>query len=369
MTQHGSGRTWAVRVLAAVLAGWATGGVAFAQVTPPLIATLRERMPSIDGTCISGGTIQTTIKTGPTGKDIRLGDVNCVAGRFSVDVKAIPLLDAYQIVAVQIVSGTASAPIIVEVEKSDGPYGDERFDFESNAYIGLAIDTFGAQELNKYLNPEANGVLHERSVFGFDFAYRLLKKGSRQIWVYGETVHGVRSEDIDCAKTPELPSCKKELGEFANGIPTASLFLLRNATSLEAYVGLRVELGQINIPGLHPAAVYVNFQPGFLEVAGSDGDAKAAHHVGIGAQVVGGSMQGSYLEFGFGKSDLFILNRDRRYIIDGMLMRKLGDSGFALFAQLYADVDMKDGSDSIQSYFGLNYDVSKLFHLPEVPKK
>ena len=38
-----------------------------------------------------------------------------------------------------------------------------------------------------------------------------------------------------------------------------------------------------------------------------------------------------------------------------------GDTGFSLFAQLYADVDMKDGSDSIQSYFGLNYDVSKLF--------
>jgi len=56
-----------------------------------------------------------------------------------------------------------------------------------------------------------------------------------------------------------------------------------------------------------------------------------------------------------------LVDRNRRYIIDGMLVRKLGDSGFALFAQLYADVDMKDGSDSIQSYFGLNYDVSKLF--------
>jgi len=356
------------RIFSVVLAVWVMGGVAFAQVTPPLIATLRERVPTIDGACISGGTIQTTIRTGQPGNDIRLGDVSCVSGRFSVDVKAIPLLDAYQVVAVQIVNGTASAPLVVDVDKSDGPFGDERFDFESNAYIGLAIDTFGAQELNKYLNPEANGVLHERSIFGFDFAYRLLKKGSRQIWVYGETVHGVRSEDIDCAKTPELPSCKKELSEFGTDLAKASLFLLRNATSLEAYVGLRVELGQINIPGLHPAALYVNFQPGFLEVAGSDGDAKAAHHIGFGAQAVGGSMQGSYLEFGFGKSDLFIVNRDRRYIIDGMLVRKLGDTGFSLFAQLYADVDMKDGSDSIQSYFGLNYDVSKLFHLPEGSK-
>ena len=98
MAQHDGSKTWTVRTLAAVLAGWATVGVASAQVTPPLIATLRERVPTIDGTCISGATIQTTIRTGQAGKDIRLGDVSCVASRFSVDVKAIPLLDAYQIV-------------------------------------------------------------------------------------------------------------------------------------------------------------------------------------------------------------------------------------------------------------------------------
>src|SRR5690348_6390147 len=113
------------RVLSAVLAGWATGGVAFAQVTPPLVATLRERVPAIDGTCIAGATIQTTIKTGQAGKDIRLADVTCVAGRFAVDVKAVPLLDAYQVVALQIVNGTPSAPLVVEVEPSHGPYGDE----------------------------------------------------------------------------------------------------------------------------------------------------------------------------------------------------------------------------------------------------
>ena len=340
---------------------WLMGGVAHAQVTPPLLASVRERSATIDGTCITGATVRLTITTGAEGNDVRLSDTNCVAGRFSVDAQAIRLIPVYKVQAVQVVAGTASAPITVDVEAWGGPFGDERGDFESNAYIGLAIDTFGAQELNKYLNPEANGQLHERSIFGIDFSYRLFGKGARQIWVYGETLHGVRSEDIDCAQTPELPSCKKELAEFGADLAKASLFLLRNATSLEAYVGLRVELAQLNLPGQHPAAIYVNFQPGFLEVAGSDGDAKAAHHIGIGAQAVGGSMQGSYLEFGYGKTDLFIVNRDRRYKFDGMLVRKLGDTGFALFAQLYADVDMKDGSDSIQSYFGLNYDVSRLF--------
>jgi hypothetical protein len=349
------------RILGVAMAAWTIASAASAQVTPPLLSTVHERAATIDGACISGATVRITVKA--DGKDIRLGDTNCVKSAFSVDVKAVPLRDSYQIVALQDVGGTVSAAVTMDVEAFAGPFGDERGAFESNGYIGLAIDTFGSDELNRYLNPEANGQIHERSIFGIDFGYRLFKRGngSPQIWVYGETLHGVRSEDIDCEKSPNLPSCKKALSEFAGNIPENALFLLRNATSLEAYVGVRVEFWRMNFPGDAPATVYINMQPGFLEVAGSDGDAKAAHHIGIGALVTGGAMQGSYLEFGRGWSELFATNRKRRYIIDGMLVRKLGDTGLGLFAQLYADVDLKDGSDSIQSYFGLNYDVSKLF--------
>jgi hypothetical protein len=336
-------------------------GAVSAQVTPPLLARVVERAATLDGMCIPAATVRLTVKTQTD--SIRLDDVTCSPmGTFTARAAAVPLQDAYQVIGLQIVGGVSSSPITVEVNTSDGPFRDEREDFEANAYLGLAIDTFGAQELNKYLNPEANGDIQERSIFGFDFAYRVLGAANsrRQIWVYGETLHGTRSEDIDCAKTPELPSCKKELAEFASNIGTASLFLLRNATSLEAYVGIRFELGHVNVPGQHPAAIYVNVHPGFLEVAGSDGDAKAAHHIGIGARAIGGRMQGSYLEIGFGKTDLFIVNRNRRLKFDGMLQRTL-PGGFALFAQLFADVDGGDGSDSIQSYFGLNFDVGRLF--------
>ena len=180
-----------------------------------------------------------------------------------------------------------------------------------------------------------------------------------QVWVYGETVHGVRSEDIDCAAAPNLPSCQSELAEFGGSIPTASLYMLRNATSLEALVGFRFELRPVNLPGQHPAVIYASVQPGFLEVAGSDGDAKAMHHVAVGARSVGGSRQGSYLEIGFGKTDLFLKNRNRRWKIDGMLQQDIA-GGVSLFAQLFADVDLADGADSIQSYFGLGFDVQKI---------
>jgi hypothetical protein len=335
---------------------------ALAQVTPPLLTPVKERASAIEGACVPKAVVQVVVKTGKG--SVRLEDAACGEdGRFRTGTEAVPLVASYEIVATQTAGGVTSAQMIVGVQKADAVFADQREDMESTAYVGLAIDTFGAQELNRYLNPEANGDIRERSIFGIDFAYRLVGGPStrRQVWIYGETLHGVRSEDIDCEKTPALPSCQQELAGLATDLAKTPFFLLRNASSLEAYLGVRVELRQVQLPGRHPAALYVNFQPGFLEVSGSDGDAKAAHHVGIGARVIGGRMAGSYLELGFGKTDLFILNRNRRFKFDGMLQREL-PGGLSLFAQLFADVDMRDGSDSIQSYFGLNFDVAKLFN-------
>src|SRR5262245_30687356 len=144
------------RVIAAASAAiLLTAGVAVAQVTPPLVGTVRERAATIDGACISGASVQLTIRTGTAGNDVRLSDAPCVAGRFSANAQAIQLVEGFQVQAVQVVGGTASGPMIVPVQALEGPYGDERQAFEANAYIGLAIDTFGAQELNEYLNPEA----------------------------------------------------------------------------------------------------------------------------------------------------------------------------------------------------------------------
>jgi hypothetical protein len=357
--------SWKRRITAAIAAAWLSGGVALAQVTPPLVASVHADAATIDGSCIPKAVVQVVVKADKS--SIRLDDATCAAdGRFSVDARAVRLVNPFQVAVTQVVGGVASSPMTVDIQQQAGPSGDEREDMEATAYVGLAIDTFGSDELNQYLNPEANGVLHERSIFGFDFSYRLFgqPESARQIWVYGETLHGVRSEDIDCKETPELPSCKAELAEFGADLAKTSLYLLRNATSLEAYLGVRYEFVRMNLPGRHPAVAYVNFEPGFLEVAGSDGDAKAAHEIAIGARAVGGPMLGSYLEIGYGKSELFLRNRNRRFKFDGMLTREVA-GGFSFFAQLFADVDFSDGSDSIQSYFGLNFDVGRLFNVPK----
>ncbi len=261
-------------------------------------------------------------------------------------------------------------------DKSSGYTEDEesdcREDFEASAYTGLAIDTFASDELKKYLNPDASGGLKQRGIFGFDFAYRLHRgenalsapssntRWQNQLWVYGETLHGVRSVDVDCKANSFLTVCKDALSVTTNPLQEG-LFILRNATSLEGYMGLRYEFLGLNQKGSHPANLYIKGQLGFLTVSNNGGDVLDMHHIALGAIATKGPFQGSYLEAGWGRSDVFAIHRRRRFKIDGYLEHKIG-AGVSFFTQLFVDSDFGKGSDAIQSFIGLNFDI------PEVVK-
>jgi hypothetical protein len=254
---------------------------------------------------------------------------------------------------------------------------DDRCTMEASAYIGLAIDTFAAKSTQQYLytNLSESSGQAERAVGGFDFAYRLggwprSKTGenplfNQQLWVYGETVHGVRSSDVDCKANPDFPACAKALTDLGKSPGTNLLYILRNATSLEGYMGLRWEFLSLNSSSETPANVYLKAQAGFLKVSGQPDSALALHHIGLGAIATKGNYQDSYLEAGWGRSDLFQINRRRRFKVDGYLSRKIASStlkeAVSFFAQINVDTDLGAGADSIQSYIGLNFDLGKLF--------
>lgn len=347
-------------VLLSLAVSLSAAGIAAAQVSPPVLAEPRAGVTDVQGACVDKTDVRLTVTI--NSKTITLPDVPCTNGRFTVDISAVRLQVGSVLSAAPVVNKQAGSPAAVTVMR-DGPFGDEREDFESSAYVGIAIDRFAAQEIQKYLNPEANGVRHERSIFGVDFEYRLGSRRDRdrapQLWVYGETLHGVRSEDIDCKAAPNVPSCKDSLAGFGTNIPPNALYMLRNASSLEAFVGARLEFLGLNLPGGNPARVYVKGQFGFVELTKSDGDAKDMHHVAIGAITVGGARAGSYLEVGYGRTDLFLVNRRKRIKIDGHFEQAVG-GGVSLFAQLFADVDGRNGADAMQSYFGLSFDVGEV---------
>lgn len=288
-------------------------------------------------------------------------------------------------------------------------YTDCRGVFFSDFYIGLAIDTFAGDDMLKYLNPGDSGKIHERAIGGIDFEYRLLgeakpvkpglaalsgddtKKGDsapspqtgqpgantkgqgsevkwhpKNLWIYGETMHGVRSADVDCTKNPKLPVC-----ESAPTIPTNPgeqvYYILRNATSLEGHFGFRWEFLGLQQKSWSPANLYLKGQAGFLSVAGAGTGALDLDHVALGAVATKGKYENSHLEVGYGRSDIFATARRKRVKVDGYLQRRFPDvtgwSALSLFVQLFVDSDLGRGSDAIQSYVGLNFDLGKLFSI------
>ena len=262
------------------------------------------------------------------------------------------------------------------------PGVDERETFDASFYVGLSVDTFAGDETLKYLNPQDAGQTHERAVGGFDFAYRLLgdedlsrpidlsRRWQRlnNVWILGETVHGVRSADVNCStQGTDSPLCAKTLTPPTN--PGNQLFtIIRSATSLEGYGGFRWEFLGIQQQSSTPANLYLKAQAGFLDIAAQNGSALAIHDVALGAIATKGSYVNSYLEVGWGRSDTFAKNHGRKKI-DAYLERKIdwlptfkqGDPWMSFFAEITVDTDIGRGSDAIQSYIGFNFDLKKLF--------
>ncbi len=245
---------------------------------------------------------------------------------------------------------------------------DCRADFEASAHAGIAVDSFASAELNNYVNPDASGVLRERAVAGFSFEYRVLGDRSNpnapQLWVYGESQHGVRSADVDCslAANSTVPVCS---GFLPLKPATQFIYMLRNATSLEAYTGARWEFSR------HSAARR-KFCPALLErtvwfpqsrLAGSGAGAIGMQHLAVGLVATTGRFLESHLEVGVGRTSLF-LQPNSRLKVDAYL--EWESKVFAVikarpFVQLTVDSDHGPGADSIETYIGLKFDLDKIF--------
>lgn len=245
---------------------------------------------------------------------------------------------------------------------------DERPAFDATLFIGSAIDNFAAGELQRYLNPDASSEVRtfERATGGIQFSYRLpighaTESAQPQWWIYGWTVHGVRSADVDCAANPSVSVCK---GFEEETDPSGRfLYIVRNASTLEAAVGARWEPWAIGRGGVASSRFFLSLQAGFLTVSGTGEDVIDQHHVGGGLVLTSGTYKESYLELGYGRTELFALQPDSRWKVNAMLSwspdGRNGD--VRAFARILVDADFGSGADSIQSYFGLRFRLASLF--------
>lgn len=293
-----------------------------------------------------------------------------------------PGIDAAHVTASISAPGTANpAQVLIRV-RTDGSKNDEREDFEATFYTGASIDSFAAQDLNNYLNPGDSSTKKLGYIAGIDFQYRLIgsPKGSQQLWVYGETIHGQRSADVDCTPKPDPKDSTKTVVPAQCGLltgntltpnPGAFLGILREASSLEAYTGLRWEFLTLHGNGQNAAKLYAKSELGFFTIAGSGhGVFDSNQRIALGAVATNGNYNGSFLEAGWGKTDYFHVHPGRRFKVDGYLTWDLGGAagrwmkvhGWRPFIEMTVDSDFGPGADSVRTYYGFNFDLRHLWN-------
>jgi hypothetical protein len=234
---------------------------------------------------------------------------------------------------------------------------------EISVFMGSSIDSFAAADLKKYINPNESGEFREQLIAGFDFDYKLTRRRNGPgIWLYGETIHGARSGEVDCSKEANTTKDACKIARLEVASAQAPLAIFRKATTLEGFVGLRAELFDLGDADA-PSTFYVKGQLGFLSVADKGGDIVDVHHVGIGIMLSKGPFTDSYFEFGYGRNDLFEKAHGRKKVDAFLMFSRPGNPNPKAkpFFQMCIDSDFGGGPDNIQTFFGLDINVLEIF--------
>ena len=388
MTRFGEPRVVQLIALAVMLCGWPTH--ADAQAIVP-VSTIQ---PSRGGEC----SVTVTVGTGlPAGTEIDLalnglwlarqdiGSRPQMVFSLNAPVQHLDRLQLREVSVTRITDWGAE----VEVQAADAGArpqctprsqrpapDDDRDGLWASFYVGSAVDTFAPEVVGgyQYANPGAGGTSAlERAIGGVDFEFRTVGSPftDRQLWIVGETLYGVRSGDIDCTNLDKRPAVCTSIQDTIKNPATASnqfLYALEHATSFEAYVAPRFEFLTLQRGSLFPAKLYVTARLGILMLNDESHDAFNSFHFGGGLLSHSGPFSGSYLEVGYGRSDMFFTPKGftpwRRLKIDALFSVPTfgkGEKRPRLFLQLYSDFDPHEvAADSIQTFFGIDVSLSQL---------
>jgi hypothetical protein len=240
---------------------------------------------------------------------------------------------------------------------------DPQVSFDISAYLGTVVDTFAPDSIGNYRNPYGESQQKMRDIFGVSFDIRLWGRDDspRQFWLYGETLHGVRTADIDCTEDP-APVCSSADVTFAE----RARYIIKHATSLEGYINPRLEFATLQAGTTTPMRLYVTGRFGFISLEDAPSVFRTTW-VGLGLIAEAASkFSGSYVEVGVGKNELFSEGRWNRLKVDGLLsfgLQRIPLVGEAMrgFVQMAIDNDLQaGGADSVQTLFGVDFEVGLL---------
>ena len=235
--------------------------------------------------------------------------------------------------------------------------------FDASVFLGEVIDNFAPDKVGGYVNPEAGSRQKWQFIAGFDFDYRVYGKANSpvRVWLQGETMHGVRTADVDCTAQDQVPPVCVRNGVNPN-VSDKVRFILENATSVEAFVNPRVEFFKVQRDSDSSAWLYFTTNIGFIALKDAPKVFRTTH-MGLGLLADEGNFAGSFFEVGWGKNELFA-TKWNRLKVDGLLSFSLErlplvrDNG-RLFVEMTVDNDLHDGPDSVRTFFGVDIDLKK----------
>lgn len=249
------------------------------------------------------------------------------------------------------------------VEASETP---DKSPFEADAFFGVVVDTFAPDKVGNYRNPEAGTTQKLQSIFGVDFDYRLHGRSDEavQFWINGGTIHGVRTADINC-EPPDPKDVPPVCGNITDpNFADRARYILEHATSLEAFVSPRIEFMAVQKDSDSRAHVYGTMHLGFISLEDAP-QVFRVFHGDLGVLAKEGNFEGSYIQAGWGKNELFS-PKWNRLEIEGLLnfsMGKIPGVGDTVrfFVQMQIDNDVNDGPDSVRTFFGIDLNLKNAF--------
>lgn len=261
-------------------------------------------------------------------------------------------------------------------KESDDEWRDCR---EDNTYFtfysGYAVNTFANSALGGGGTTTSSDV-----IAGIDFGHALFRRkrnpdgseiaptlrsdgtkayrrGRGELWVYGETLHGIANTNncVPAAGT-QCPTPPADATDALTGV-------IKDAATLEAYTGLRYEFQVFPILDDTASRLYAKAQIGFISIRGKGVDLIDNHHGALGITKVHGRFTDSYFEVGYGRNDLFKDQNNGRWKFDALVQMNTKWPAEAMirpFIQFCADTDFGRGEDSVQTFFGLDFDLTLL---------
>ena len=255
---------------------------------------------------------------------------------------------------------------------------DYRKPFNIDLFVGFINNSFSPSQRARYLNDDDLSGTDTSGSLDIQFDYKFLEgtkdsdgnyKSLGQLWLFGNTIRIRRTAEFECSDINPNPTCANFADDPADiineiqaiqdqGFSTALAFL-KNARSIEGYLGIRGEKNQILKDTRFRSRLYWAARAGFASVEGVE-DLVGLHQITFGFMANGNSnFRGTFLEVGYGVNELYIENQEKRFVFNTRFMYApkgtLLDFGgnISYFIESNLDADFGSGPDSIRTRGGI----------------